>query len=133
VHVGVLYTRIREDEKLFLAALRERGHDVTKVDVRAFPFHLETAPAALADLDVAVNRCMESSRSRYVTRLLAHYGVDVVNHPDTTAVCADKLRGSLALLEAGVPTPKTTLAFTPEAALEAIEASGYPCLTSSPP
>jgi [lysine-biosynthesis-protein LysW]--L-2-aminoadipate ligase len=128
VHCGVLYTRIREDEKLLLGALRDRGHDVTKVDVRELCFHLDDAPAVFDDLDLAVNRCLESSRSRYVTRLLDAYGVDVVNDPTTAAICADKVWGSLALLSAGVPTPRTTVAFTPESALAAIEAFGYPCV-----
>jgi [lysine-biosynthesis-protein LysW]--L-2-aminoadipate ligase len=126
--VGLCYTRIREDEKLLLEALRGRGHDVTKVDVRSFPFHLEETPEILGGLDVVVNRCLESSRSRYVTRLCRHYGVDVVNDPETVAVCADKLRGSLALLEAGVPTPRTRLAFDTESALAAVEELGYPCV-----
>jgi [lysine-biosynthesis-protein LysW]--L-2-aminoadipate ligase len=63
-----------------------------------------------------------------VTRLLDAYGVDVVNDPTTAAICADKVWGSLALLSAGVPTPRTTVAFTPESALAAIEAFGYPCV-----
>jgi [lysine-biosynthesis-protein LysW]--L-2-aminoadipate ligase len=84
MHCGVLYTRIREDEKLLAGALRAAGHDVTKVDV--------------------------------------------VNDPLTTAICADKVWGSVALLSAGVPTPRTTVAFTPESALAAIEEFGYPCV-----
>jgi [lysine-biosynthesis-protein LysW]--L-2-aminoadipate ligase len=87
---------------------------VTKIDVRNLCFHLEDAPAVLDGLDVAINRCMESSRSRYVTRLLDRYGVEVVNDPTTAAICADKVWGSVALLSAGVPTPRTTVAFTPE-------------------
>ena len=128
MHVGVLYTRIREDEKLLLEALRARDHEVTKVDVRESPFHLDAAPAVLDGFDLAVNRCMESSRGRYAALLLEHYGVPVVNSPGTAATCADKVRGSLALLRAGVPTPRTTLAFTPESALEAVEEFGYPCV-----
>jgi [lysine-biosynthesis-protein LysW]--L-2-aminoadipate ligase len=128
MHFGVLYTRIREDEKLLLDELRDRGHEVTKIDVRELCFHLEETPTVLDGLDLAVNRCMESSRSRYVTRLLADYGVPVVNDPATAATCADKVWGSLALLKAGVPTPRTTVAFTPESALAAIEAFGYPCV-----
>jgi [lysine-biosynthesis-protein LysW]--L-2-aminoadipate ligase len=128
MHCGVLYTRIREDEKLLVEALRAAGHDVTKIDVRELCFHLEDAPAVFDDVDVTVNRCLESSRSRYVTRLLDSYGVDVVNNPLTTAICADKVWGSVALLSAGVPTPRTTVAFTPESALAAIEAFGYPCV-----
>jgi [lysine-biosynthesis-protein LysW]--L-2-aminoadipate ligase len=54
--------------------------------------------------------------------------VAVVNGPLTAAVCADKVWGSVALLSAGVPTPRTTVAFTPESALAAVEEFGYPCV-----
>ena len=36
--VGILYSRIRKDEKLLLSELRERGHDVEKLDVRKLRF-----------------------------------------------------------------------------------------------
>jgi [lysine-biosynthesis-protein LysW]--L-2-aminoadipate ligase len=52
----------------------------------------------------------------------------VVNSPETGDVCADKAKNSLALAEADVPTPATEVAFTKEAALEAIESFGYPCV-----
>jgi [lysine-biosynthesis-protein LysW]--L-2-aminoadipate ligase len=51
-----------------------------------------------------------------------------VNSPETGDVCADKAKNSLALAEADVPTPATEVAFTKEAALEAIESFGYPCV-----
>ena len=44
MNVGVLYSRIRQDEKLLLGELRERGHDVTKIDVRKQRFDLTDAP-----------------------------------------------------------------------------------------
>ena len=41
-------------------------------------------------------------------------------------VCGDKLTTSALLAQAGVPQPHNVVAFTPEAALEAIERFGYP-------
>ncbi|MFC7176435.1 lysine biosynthesis protein LysX [Halosegnis marinus] len=128
MRIGMLYSRIRRDEKLLLSELRERGHEVTKIDVRKQRFGLGEPPADFADLDLVVDRCLATSRSRYVTRFAAHYDVPVVNHPETAAVCADKARNSLVLAEAGVPTPATEVAFTKEAAMEAIEGFGYPCV-----
>jgi len=128
MQIGMLYSRIRRDEKLLLAELRERGHDVTKIDVRKQRFGLEDPPADFEGLDLVVDRCLATSRSRYVTRFADHYDVPVVNHPETAAVCADKARNSLVLAEAGVPTPATEVAFTKESALEAIESFGYPCV-----
>ena len=128
MRVGVLYSRIRKDEKLLLGELRERGHDVEKIDVRKERFGLDSTTAAVDDLDLVVDRCLSTSRSLYATRFLDSYGVPVVNGPETGDVCADKAKNSLALAEADVPTPATEVAFTTEAALEAIESFGYPCV-----
>jgi [lysine-biosynthesis-protein LysW]--L-2-aminoadipate ligase len=128
VHVGLLYSRIRRDEKLLLSELRDRGHDVTKIDVRKEQFNISAAPAVFDDVDVVLDRCLATSRSLYITRFLDAYGVPVVNSSETAELCADKVKNSLALEAAGVLTPNTTVAFTTDAALEAIEAFGYPCV-----
>ncbi len=126
--VGILYSRIRRDEKLLLSELRERGHEVTKVDVRKVRFGLDSTTADVADLDLVVDRCLATSRSLYATEFLESYDVPVVNHPETAGICANKAKNSLALSEAGIPTPNTEVAFTTDAALEIIEEFGYPCV-----
>jgi [lysine-biosynthesis-protein LysW]--L-2-aminoadipate ligase len=125
---GLLYSRIRRDEKLLLAELRERGHDVVKMDVRELQFGLTEAPEILADLDLVVDRCLATSRSLYATKFCEAYGVPVVNSAETARTCADKVQNSLALAQSGVPTPATEVAFTTESALESIETFGYPCV-----
>ncbi|WP_224450186.1 lysine biosynthesis protein LysX [Haloprofundus salilacus] len=128
MQIGILYSRIRKDEKLLLSELRERGHDVTKIDVRKHQFGLDGTTAPVDDLDVVVDRCLATSRSLYATRFIESYGVPVVNSSETAEICADKAKNSLALAEAGVRTPETKVAFTKESAMEAIEAFGYPCV-----
>jgi [lysine-biosynthesis-protein LysW]--L-2-aminoadipate ligase len=126
--VGVLYSRIRRDEKLLLAELRDRDHEVAKIDIRKRRFGLSDPPEAFADVDVVVDRCLATSRSLYATRFAEAYGVPVVNSPGTAQVCADKVKNSLALERAGVPTPTTEVAFTKDAAMEIVEDFGYPCV-----
>ncbi len=128
VHIGILYSRIRRDEKLLLTELRERGHEVTKIDVRKETFDISEASETFADLDLVVDRCLATSRSLYATKFCDAYGVPVVNSNETADICADKVKNSLALEAAGVPTPATKVAFTKESALEAIESFGYPCV-----
>jgi [lysine-biosynthesis-protein LysW]--L-2-aminoadipate ligase len=125
---GLLYSRIRRDEKLLLAELRDRGHEVTKVDVREETFDLDDAPEVFEDVDLVLDRCLATSRSLYVTKFLESYDIPVVNAPGTAEVCADKVETSLALAGAGVPTPATKVAFTVESAMDAIESFGYPCV-----
>lgn len=128
MNIGILYSRIRRDEKLLLNELRERGHEVTKLDVRKLQFGLSEPPAALSACDLVVDRCLATSRSVYASRFIGSYGIPIVNAPETAAVCADKAQNSLVLENAGVPTPQTEVAFTKETALEIIESFGYPCV-----
>ncbi len=128
MNVGVLYSRIRKDEKLLLDELRDRGHEVTKIDVRHQQFGLDSGPEELDDVDIAIDRCLATSRSIYVTQFVEAYGIPIVNTPQTAQVCADKVRCSLALAKYSVPTPRTEVAFTKDSALESIERFGYPCV-----
>jgi len=126
--IGILYSRIRQDEKLLLNELRDRDHEIEKIDVRKHQFGLDGTTADIDDLDIVVDRCLSTSRSLYATRFIDHYGVPVVNSPETADVCADKAKNSLALDAAGVPTPETKVAFTVDSAMDAIDSFGYPCV-----
>ncbi|MGM0398511.1 MAG: lysine biosynthesis protein LysX [Halobacteriota archaeon] len=124
--VGLLYSRIRQDEKLLLNELRERGHEVHKVDVRKEQFGLQDASVDFDAMDVVLDRTLATSRSLYTTSFLDAYDVPVVNDAETARVCADKVQTTLALANADVPTPETKVAYTVDSAMEAIESFGYP-------
>nr|WP_206335488.1 lysine biosynthesis protein LysX [Natronolimnobius sp. AArcel1] len=128
VNVGILYSRIRKDEKLLLNELRERDHEVEKIDVRKQTFDISEAPEAFEDLDIVVDRCLATSRSLYATQFFEAYDIPVINSHETADICADKVKNSLALEQAGVPTPATKVAFTKDTAMDAIEEFGYPCV-----
>ena len=126
--VGLLYSRIRKDEKLLLEELRERDHDVVKIDVRKQRFSIREPPEAFEGVDVVLDRCLATSRSRYATQFCEAYDIPIVNSAETAEICADKVKNSLALEKAGIPTPNTEVAFTKDAAMEIIESFGYPCV-----
>ncbi len=132
MQVGVVYSRIRRDEKLLLASLRTAGHEVQKIDVRDVAFGLTEAQAdgsnPFAGCDVVLDRCLASSRSAYLTTFCEAYGVPVVNAAETARLCADKVATSVALAAAGVATPDTSVAFDRETTLATIERYGYPCV-----
>ena len=128
MNVGILYSRIRKDEKLLLSELRERDHDVAKIDVRKQRFGLSEPPEDFEGVDVLVDRCLATSRSLYTTDFADAYDIPVVNSGETAEVCADKVKNSIALEQAGVPTPTTEVAFTKDAAMDIIEDFGYPCV-----
>ena len=128
MNVGILYSRIRKDEKLLLSELRDRGHEVEKIDVRKQQFGLSEPPAQFEGVDVLVDRCLSTSRSLYTTQFAEAYDIPIVNSAATADICADKVKNSLALEKAGVPTPTTEVAFSTDAALEIVEKFGYPCV-----
>jgi [lysine-biosynthesis-protein LysW]--L-2-aminoadipate ligase len=59
-------------------------------------------------------------------RILNQWGVKTVNTYEVAMTCGDKINTTTALIAAGVPSPRTLIAFTPESAIEAIEEIGYP-------
>lgn len=127
MRVGMLYSRIRVEEKLIVEALEARGAEVEMVDVRRVQFDPERLER-WQKFDVVLERCVSHSRALAALQILDRWGVPCVNPARVAAVCGDKLSTSLALTAAGAPTPPVRIAFTPEAALEAIEELGYPAV-----
>jgi [lysine-biosynthesis-protein LysW]--L-2-aminoadipate ligase len=80
----------------------------------------------MVSCDVVLERCINHLRALYTLRVLNDWGVPTVNTYDVANICGDKLLTSTALERAGVPAPRTIIAFTPESALEACEEIGYP-------
>jgi [lysine-biosynthesis-protein LysW]--L-2-aminoadipate ligase len=124
MRVGFLHSLIRKDEKLLLDELaNRRGVEVVMIDDREISF---TLGGPRTDLDVVLERCINHSRALHALRLFESLGVPCVNASAVAATCGDKLLTSIALVEHGVPQPQVRVAFTPESALTAIEAMGYP-------
>jgi [lysine-biosynthesis-protein LysW]--L-2-aminoadipate ligase len=124
VTIGILCSRVRVEEKLLFSALQERGVDYERVDSREVAFDLGSN--GLSQYDAVLVRCLSHSRGYYLTRWLEGLGVPAISSHRAVATCGDKMLTSAALQEAGIPIPRTQIAFTPQAALEAIEEMGYP-------
>ncbi len=71
---------------------------------------------------------MSATIVRHAPKFAEAYGVPVVNGPEVADTCADKVNNSLALEQAGVPTPNTEVAFTTDSAMKSIKKFGYPCV-----
>ena len=123
--VAVLASRIRADEKRILAELDRRsiGYDV--VDTRTLTSYLDSPRPPWAAVLV---REIGQVRAVYAARTLESLGAVTVNGATAIEVCGDKWRTSLALREAGLPTPRTGLALTTGAAAEMLDGLGYPAV-----
>ena len=129
ITVGVLLSRIRVEEKLLLAELDRRGARVLRFDDRELTLDLDDLTNRghpVHRCDVVLERAINHLRALYTLRVLNDWGIATVNSYEVANTCGDKLLTSAALVRAGVPSPRTILAFTPESALDAIEELGYP-------
>ena len=125
---AIIYDRIRPDEKMLFDAMDELGISYEKV----YAPQLKLTFGQKLPFKVALERCISQSRGHAITRALEGMNVKVVNPSHVIELCGDKLATNAALALAGVPTPKTGVAFDTNAALELIEEFGYPVVMKPP-
>ncbi|HKI57353.1 MAG TPA: lysine biosynthesis protein LysX [Trueperaceae bacterium] len=122
--IAVVYDRLRPEERMLFEAFEREG----------VPFEQVYAPHQVVDFsaslpsafDVVIERCLSQTRGLALSRVFTAAGAAVINRPAVIEVCGDKLATNAALAAAGVPTPRTGVAFTVEAVLELCERFGYP-------
>ncbi|MEW6421620.1 MAG: lysine biosynthesis protein LysX, partial [Deinococcota bacterium] len=109
--LAVLYDRIRPDEKMLFGALDALGVPYDKVYTPQLHVTFDEAGRARVPWRVALERCVSQTRGHAVTRALEGLGVRVVNPSHVIELCGDKLATNAALARAGLPTPRTGVAF----------------------
>ena len=124
--IGMLYSRVRLDEKFLLEEFRNRGIEVERMDTRCAIFNITDFEKM--DYDVVLEREISHLKALYSLKVLNEMGVKTVNTYQTANTCGDKVLTTLALTKHKVPSPTTYIAFTPEEAIQAIEKIGYPAV-----
>ena len=122
LRLGLLFSRIRMEEKMLLQEAGKRHIHVVKIDSRKLVLGL----SGDYDFDVLLERDVSHSRALYALNLFQGCGIKTVNNYDVALVCGDKVATTKALEDADIPTPKARVAFSRETALKAIEEMGYP-------
>lgn len=125
--LAVLASRVRHEEKAIMTALQRRGATVEHIDPRSLHVAGHAAGARWPER-VVLNREVGYFRALYAASALESAGAAVLNSAQATRVSGDKWHTSTALLAAGLPTPRTALALTPEAAPAALDEIGYPAV-----
>jgi [lysine-biosynthesis-protein LysW]--L-2-aminoadipate ligase len=123
--IGVIFSRLRVEEKWIFAALEQRKVDYDRLDDRVISFDLGN-PREWLRYDAILERSISYVRGLYALRILNAWGIPTVNTARVAEMCGDKLFTSTALTEMGIPQPHNVVAYTPESALKAIETMGYP-------
>jgi len=126
MRLAILTSRIRVEEKLLVDALRQRAIAFDIIDDGELLLDLSRPDQRWREYDAVLCRSLSQSRGLAVLHVLEHWGVRVYNSAAVTAMCNDKLLTTLALIDAGIPTPRTLLAFDPHVTIGGIEKLGYP-------
>jgi len=105
--------------------LKERGVKYERLDERHLALQLQ-ANGLVEEYDLIWCRAISHSRALYALSVLNSWGIRTVNSYQVVLTCGDKVSTSLALIQHNVPTPRTVVALSAEAALQAIEEMGYP-------
>jgi [lysine-biosynthesis-protein LysW]--L-2-aminoadipate ligase len=116
---------VRVEEKWIFASLERRGLDYERLDDRMVHFELDD-PEPWRQYDAIMERSISYTNGLYACRIFNIWGILTVNSAAVAEACGDKLITTALLAKAGVPQPHSRVAFTPESALETIEAMGYP-------
>jgi len=121
--IAILHGIVRREEKLLIEAFgRAAEVDLVLLDEREMAF----APASVYGFDAVLSRSVSFSRGLYARRIFEARGVACFNSARVAEICGDKLLTSLALESASVPQPEFRVAFDETAALDAMEAMGFP-------
>ncbi|MEM3258732.1 MAG: hypothetical protein QW768_06635, partial [Thermoproteota archaeon] len=126
VKMAIVYDIIRPEEKMLIKEASTKGFEVTMLSLDHTYFNLGSKDNF--NYDVALQRSISYFRSLHSTKVLEDFNVKVINSFYTTLISGNKLFTTLALEKAGVPTPKTFLAFSEEQAIKATNELGYPAV-----
>ena len=121
--VTVLYDTIRWEEKALLEAGKKNNINIQMVNCKKLAIELGKKTE---DYGIVIQRCVSYYRNLHSTAALEGLGVKVINCLNTGIFAGNKLFTHMLLKKLGVPTPYATVAFSKDAALEALEKQGYP-------
>jgi len=125
--IGILFDRVRWEEKELGRQLEIRGVPYDMIDAKTQVLPLDgsefsTMPATILE------RCVSFYRGLNLSSVYEAHGIQTINSSRILDVCGNKLLTSQILAKKGVPTPRTVVAFSSEAAMQAVEEVGFPCV-----
>ncbi|MGP3667549.1 MAG: lysine biosynthesis protein LysX [Candidatus Bathyarchaeota archaeon] len=128
--IGIVYDQIRWEEKAIIETAKTRGINVNLIDAKQSFFNItrEDDYSSKNLGDVLLQRCISYFRNLHLTAILESKGYYVVNPYNVSSICGNKLLTTIALSKAGIPTPETYVAFTPEGAFSAFKKLNRPVM-----
>jgi [lysine-biosynthesis-protein LysW]---L-2-aminoadipate ligase len=120
--LSVLYDTIRIEEKALVESAKKKGIEIEMVDCKNLTIDLDKK----TEFGTVIQRCVSYYRNIHSTAALEGAGANVINSLYTGVYAGNKLFTHMLLKNAGISTPYVTVAFSKEAALDALGDLGYP-------
>ena len=125
MQIGMLFDRVAAEEKLLIESFKVKGVELELIDIRKVQLCLDD-PGSWDKFDVVFDRSVSFSKALATLQVLNGWGIPTVNSAVVAEVCGNKLATSVALEKNKVPTPRVIIAYSADAAIEAMESMGYP-------
>lgn len=116
--ISLLYDVIRWEEKALYEAGKKLGAEIDMIDIKEELFDI-SKPLDKKIGDIVLQRSVSYYRNLHTTAFFEYKGRRVVNSLNTATITGNKMFTSLVLQRNGIPTPRTILALTSDAAMKA--------------
>ena len=121
--ITALYDTIRLEEKLLIESAKKNEINLKMVDCKKLSVDLNEKKSFDSPV---LQRCVSYYRNIHSTAAIEGQGVRVVNCLNTGIFAGNKLFTHMLLQKSGVPTPNATVAFSKDAAMNALDRNGFP-------
>jgi len=121
--ITALYDTIRLEEKLLIESAKKNNINLEMIDCKKMSVDLNEKSCIT---NPVLQRCVSYYRNIHSTAAIEGQGVRVVNCLNTGIFAGNKLFTHMLLQKSGVPTPDATVAFSKDAAMEALDRNGFP-------
>ena len=121
--ITALYDTIRLEEKLLIQSAKKNEINLEMVDCKKLSVDLNEKKSFDSPV---LQRCVSYYRNIHSTAAIEGQGVRVVNCLNTGIFAGNKLFTHMLLQKSGVPTPNATVAFSKDAAMNALDRNGFP-------
>ena len=121
--ITALYDTIRLEEKLLIESAKKNEINLEMVDCKKLSVDLNEKKSFDSPV---LQRCVSYYRNIHSTAAIEGQGVRVVNCLNTGIFAGNKLFTHMLLQKSGVPTPNATVAFSKDAAMQALDRNGFP-------
>lgn len=126
--IGVIYDRIRWEEKEIFKALEEKNIPFSKFDAKKLVLHSNDSDKSIQSTfgNSIIQRCISHYRGMLIAHYLESKNCLVINNSNTSRICGNKFLSTLIFEKSNIATPITLFSFSDKSAEISADKLGYP-------